>query len=320
MLKSKKKIRYRDFALGWLEKRKGFIKESTYANYMCIIQNHLIPEIGNYYLSEIDNELLQEFIVIKCRSGRLDGGGGLANKTIRDIVSVLKLSMKYAMKGKLIEYIDLDFYYPSSNIKGKLYIFSKNEQKKIIDYTMDRKNGKDIGILLSLYTGLRIGEICALKWGDINFKRNVLIVSKTIQRIYVKNGKNSGKSKIIITSPKTKNANRTIPINSEFARILKELRKNDDYYVLSSKDKYVEPRTFRKYYYKVLRELEINKMNFHSLRHTFASNCIRLGCDYKTVSELLGHSSINITLNIYVHSQLSQKKKCINTVYKDLMQ
>lgn len=304
--------------IGWLNKRKGFIKESTYANYICIIYNHLIPEIGDYSLNEINNEMLQELIIKKCRSGRLDGCGGLSNKAIRDIISVLKLSLRYAMKNKLMEYVDLDFYYPNNNLKGKLYIFSKIEQKKLIDYAMEKKNGKSIGILLSLYTGLRIGEVCALKWGDINFKRNYLMVNKTIQRIYIKNANGKGNTRVIITAPKTKSAVRIIPINSEFIRILKEIRCDDNNYILTSSDKYLEPRTFRKYYYRVLKRLEINDMNFHSLRHTFASNCIRLGCDYKTVSELLGHSSINITLNIYVHSQMSQKKKCINMIYKDL--
>ena len=189
----------------------------------------------------------------------------------------------------------------------------RESRKKIIDYTVNRKKGKDMGIALILYTGLRIGEICALKWGDINFKKNYLVVNKTIQRIYMKNDKkNERKSKVIITTPKTRNAIRMIPINYEFAKFLKELKKDDDCYILSSKTKYIEPRTFRKYYYRVLRKLEINNMNFHSLRHTFASNCIRLGCDYKTVSELLGHSSVNITLNIYVHSKM-------NTIYKDLL-
>lgn len=233
---------------------------------------------------------------------------------------MLKSSIRYAVKNKLMNYVDLEFYYPNNSVKGKLYVFSKREQKKIIDYTVNRKKGKDIGIALTLYTGLRIGEICVLKWGDINFKKNYLVVNKTIQRIYMKNDKNNErKSKVIITTPKTRNAIRMIPINYEFAKFLKELRKDDDCYILSSKTKYIEPRTFRKYYYRVLRKLEINNMNFHSLRHTFASNCIRLGCDYKTVSELLGHSSVNITLNIYVHSQMGQKKKCINTIYKDLL-
>ena len=320
MFKNKKRIRYRDFVLEWLEKGKGFVKESTYANYVCIIYNHLIPEIGNLYLWQMDNEILQELIIRKCQSGRIDGKGGLSNKSIRDIISVLKSSIRYAVKNKLMNYVDLEFYYPNNSVKGKLYVFSKREQKKIIDYTVNRKKGKDIGIALTLYTGLRIGEICALKWGDINFKKNYLVVNKTIQRIYMKNDKkNERKSKVIITTPKTKNAIRMIPINYEFAKFLKELKKDDDCYILSSKTKYIEPRTFRKYYYRVLRKLEINNMNFHSLRHTFASNCIRLGCDYKTVSELLGHSSVNITLNIYVHSQMGQKKKCINTIYKDLL-
>lgn len=259
-------------------------------------------------------------IIYKRQRGRIDGKGGLSNKSIRDIVSVLKSSIRYAVKNKLMNYVDLEFYYPNNSVKGKLYVFSKREQKKIIDYTVNRKKGKDIGIALTLYTGLRIGEICALKWGDINFKKNYLVVNKTIQRIYMKNDKkNERKSKVIITTPKTGNAIRMIPINYEFAKFLKELKKDDDCYILSSKTKYIEPRTFRKYYYRVLRKLEINNMNFHSLRHTFASNCIRLGCDYKTVSELLGHSSVNITLNIYVHSQMGQKKKYINTIYKDLL-
>ncbi len=119
-------------------------------------------------------------IIYKRQRGRIDGKGGLSNKSIRDIVSVLKSSIRYAVKNKLMNYVDLEFYYPNNSVKGKLYVFSKREQKKIIDYTVNRKKGKDIGIVLTLYTGLRIGEICVLKWGDINFNKNYLVVNKTI--------------------------------------------------------------------------------------------------------------------------------------------
>lgn len=314
--RKKKKILYKDFAVEWLNRRKNFVKESTYANYIQIMYNHIIPELGDKYLYEIDNQMLQDLIVKKYRNGRIDRGGGLSNKSVKDIISVLKATLKYAFKLNYIDYIDLEFYYPRNIVKNKINVFSKTEQKKILDYCMNSKNYKDLGIILTLYTGIRIGELCALKWDDINFKKNYIMINKTIQRVYMRDKRST---KIVITNPKTKNANRIIPVNYEFMRVLKERKKEGSYYVLSGTEKFVEPRTFRKYYYDVLNSMDIHNMTFHALRHTFATNCIRLGCDYKTVSELLGHASINITLNIYVHSQLSQKKQCINMIYKDLI-
>ena len=133
--------------------------------------------------------------------------------------------------------------------------------------------------------------------------------------MYIKD-KDKNISKVIITTPKTKNANREIPINKDFMEVLKPLKTDKDNYILSNNDKYIEPRTYRKYFNKKLKELKIKHFNFHSLRHTFATNCISLGCDYKTVSELLGHANVNITLNLYVHPRYSQKKKCIDLVSK----
>lgn len=312
-------IKYKKFAVKWLDKKRGFVKESTYANYACIIHNHIIPILGNYYLRNISNELLQNFIIRKCQEGRLDSSGGLSDKAIKDIVSVLKSSIRYAIKNGYMKYIDLDFYYPNNCNNDKVFVFSKIEQKKLIENAINNMKNKDIGIVLALYTGIRIGELCALRWEDIDFRHGYLNVNKTIQRIYVKDSIKVGKTKVIISSPKTKNAIRVIPINKEFMDVLKKVRKRDECYILTGTKKYMEPRNLRKYYYKIIDKLGISKLNFHSLRHTFATNCIRLGCDYKTVSELLGHSSVNMTLNIYVHSQMSQKKRCINTMYYDLL-
>lgn len=314
MRKRGRKILYRDWILEWLFEKKNYVKELMYANYLNIVYNHLIPQLGNYKLTDINNQIIQNLILNKYKSGRLDNNGGLSDKTIRDIGVVIKLSFKSAIKNNLIDCFSLDFYYPRIDNVNKIYIFSKIEQKKIVDYVMDNLNIKNLCILLTLYSGIRIGELCALKWKDISFKKNILSVSKTVQRIYLKE---SGNSKIIITTSKTKNANRDIPINREFAMLLKEFKNNNDSYILSGTSKWVEPRTYRRYYHSVMKNIGINSRTFHSLRHTFASNCIRLGVDYKTVSELLGHSSVNITLNIYVHSQMSQKKKCINLLYKE---
>ena len=143
----------------------------------------------------------------------------------------------------------------------------------------------------------------------------MIVITKTVKRIYIKD-KLESKSKIIITNPKTKNANREIPINKDFLEILKQVKTSNQDYVISGNDKLIEPRTYRKYFDKVLKDIKINHINFHALRHTFATNCISLGIDYKTVSELIGHANVNITLNLYVHPRMSQKKKCINLICK----
>lgn len=317
LFNNKRKIIYKDWIIEWLLNQKNYVKESTYANYSSIVFNHLIPKLGNYYLNDINNKILQDLILEKYKNGRLDKIGGLSDKTIKDISMLIKTSFKSAIKTNLINIINMDFSYPKTSKKDKTFILNRSEQKKIIYYIINNQSPKNIGILLALYSGLRIGELCALKWKDIDFKKNILHVNKTLQRVYIKYSDNQSESKIIITNPKTKNANRDIPLNSNFAVLLKNLKTHDENYILSCTDKWIEPRTYRKYFDKLLNELNIDHINFHSLRHTFATNCIRLGTDYKTVSELLGHSSINITLNLYIHPQMSQKKKCINSIYKD---
>lgn len=311
----KKKILYKDWIYDWLKEKKDYVKESTYANYSNSIFNHIIPKLGNIYLKDLTHKKIQDFILELSKSGNKNSGIGLSEKFIKDITIIIKGSLKKAINEKQIDYIELSFNYPKSTHNDKLYILTKNEQRKITEYGKNNINNKSLGILISLYTGIRIGELCALKWEDIDFKKSYLHISKTIQRVYIKD-KNENQSKVIITTPKTKNANRIIPINKEFLDIIKTLRGKDDEYILSGTNNYIEPRTYRKYYEKFLKEVKINHINFHSLRHTFATNCISLGVDYKTVSELLGHATVNITLNLYVHPRLSQKKKCIDLISK----
>ena len=158
-----------------------------------------------------------------------------------------------------------------------------------------------------------------MQWKDIDFKNNILYINKTLQRIYINDTKIHS-SKIIITEPKTHNAEREIPLNREFANELKKYKTEPNHYILSCSDKWIEPRTYRRFFERISKKADIEKINFHGLRHTFATNCIKLGVDYKTVSELLGHATVNITLNLYVHPQMSQKKKCINLVCKNFQE
>ena len=315
MLLKSKKILYKDWIYTWLLEKKDYIKESTYANYSNNIFNHIIPKLGNYYLNELNHKVIQDFLLELSKNGRKDNTGGLAEKTIKDITIIIKGSIKKGINEDKIKHIELTFNYPKDNKENKLYVLTKREQSKITNYVLENINSRNIGLLISLYSGIRIGELCALRWEDVDFKKNCLTINKTIQRVYIKD-KNKNISKVIITTPKTKNANREIPINKDFLEILKKVKSDKKHYILTGNEKYIEPRTYRKYFNKVLDELKIKHFNFHSLRHTFATNCISLGVDYKTVSELLGHANVNITLNLYVHPRYSQKKKCIDLVCK----
>lgn len=315
MLLKNKKILYKDWIYTWLLEKKDYIKESTYANYSNNIFNHIIPKLGNYYLNELNHKVIQDFLLELSKNGRKDNTGGLAEKTIKDITIIIKGSIKKGINEDKIKHIELTFNYPKDNKENKLYVLTKREQNKITNYVLENINSRNIGLLISLYSGIRIGELCALRWEDVDFKKNCLTINKTIQRVYIKD-KNKNISKVIITTPKTKNANREIPINKDFLEILKKVKSDKKHYILTGNEKYIEPRTYRKYFNKILDELKIKHFNFHSLRHTFATNCISLGVDYKTVSELLGHANVNITLNLYVHPRYSQKKKCIDLVCK----
>ena len=315
MLLKSKKILYKDWIYTWLLEKKDYIKESTYANYSNNIVNHIIPKLGNYYLNELNHKVIQDFLLELSKNGRKDNNGGLAEKTIKDITIIIKGSIKKGINEDKIKHIELTFNYPKDNKENKLYVLTKREQNKITSYVLENINSRNIGLLISLYSGIRIGELCALRWEDIDFKKNCVTINKTIQRVYIKD-KEKNISKVIITTPKTKNANREIPINKNFLEILKKVKSDKKNYILTGNEKYIEPRTYRKYFNKILDELKIKHFNFHSLRHTFATNCISLGVDYKTVSELLGHANVNITLNLYVHPRYSQKKKCIDLVCK----
>lgn len=311
------KILYEDWAKQWLDYKKDYVKESTLANYANVIYNHLIPDFKGLYLCDITHNLLQKYILDKLKRGGLKENTTLSEKSVKDIMMVFKCTIRYAMDQGVMDSINLNFTYPKSNKRKKIYIFTKREQKKITEYVLKNTTPKTIGVLISLYTGMRIGEICALKWSDIDFKNNIIHVNKTLQRVYLRDNNNHITSSIVVSSPKTLNSNRDIPINKEFADIIKKFKKNGNHYVLTSSLDCIEPRAYRKNYNTMLKKMKVKKNNFHSLRHTFATNCISLGVDYKTVSELLGHSDINVTLNLYVHPNLSQKKKCMNMIWKN---
>lgn len=294
----------------WKGEKKKYVKKSTYAAYQLLIQNHIKPYFGDLY--EVNEEKVQQFVFDK-----LDAG--LSEKTIRDIIIVLKMILKFGIKNGYLEYIQIDAKFPSKQEKKDLDVLSKADQKKFMEHLRNNFTFKNLGIFICLSTGMRIGEICGLRWCDVDTVEGVIKVRHTLQRIYIIEGE-TRHTELLLDTPKTANSVRDIPMSSELLKMLKSLNKvvNENYYVISNDIKPIEPRTYRNYYKKLCKQLDIPELKFHGLRHSFATRCIESKADYKTVSVLLGHSNISTTLNLYVHPNKEQKKKTIDKMLRSL--
>lgn len=293
----------------WKNEKKQYVKESTYAAYVLLVENHLKKYFGD--MTEVDEDALQQFILLKLKEG-------LSQKTIKDILIVLKMAIRYGEKKGYLSHKEYDLQFPAASTKSSIMVFTIQEQKRIMRYIEEHFDFKNFGIYICLNTGLRIGELCALKWEDFDMEHGCVNINKTLQRIYVK--EETTYTKIIIDAPKTCNSIRSIPMSSSMMRLLKPLKKivNNDFYVLTNSPAPTEPRTYRKFYKDFLTMLDVPVIKFHSLRHSFATRCIESNCDYKTVSVLLGHSNISTTLDLYVHPNEEQKKNCINQMMRKL--
>ena len=300
----------REIAEAWKEYKRPYVKQSTMAAYVLILENHVLPEFGdNDSLHEHD---VQAFVLKKIEHG-------LSAKSVKDILIVLKMVMKFGVKNEWMNHYEWDIKFPVNSQPKELEVLSVANHKKILDYVQHNFTFMNLGIYISLSTGLRIGEICALKWSDINVADGKITVQRTIERIYMVEGEKKH-TQLVINTPKTVNSCREIPISKELLAMVKPMKKvvNADFYVLTNEDKPTEPRTYRNYYNRLMEKLDIPKLKYHGLRHSFATRCIEAGCDYKTVSVLLGHSNISTTLNLYVHPNMEQKKRCINKMLKSL--
>lgn len=294
----------------WKADKKNYVKKSTFSAYVLLIENHLLPTFGNK--CEVQEADVQNFVLQKLASG-------LSQKTIKDILIVLKMILKFGAKNKWIAYESFDVQFPTIRENQHIEVLSRTHQKKIMSYIQEHFTFRNLGILICLSSGMRIGEICALTWEDIDTDNGIISVNRTIQRIYViEDG--IRRTELILDTPKTKNSIREIPMNKDLIRLIKPIKKivNPSFFVLTNDAKPTEPRTYRSFYKSLMNYLEIPQLKFHGLRHSFATRCIESNCDYKTVSVLLGHSNISTTLNLYVHPNMDQKKKAIEQMFKAL--
>lgn len=303
-----KNIRY--IANAWKEYKQHFVKQSSMAAYLLLLNKHILPEFGD--CTELPEHEVQSFVLRKIK-------GGISAKTVKDILIVLKMIVQYGAKNGWINNYSWDIKYPANEQKKELDVMSTDNFKQILAYLQKNFTFQGLGIIITMNTGMRIGEICGLQWGDIDLDTNCISVQRTVERIYIMEGDKKF-TKLVINTPKTQNSCRQIPMSKDLLALVKPLMKvvNKSYYVLSNSDKPIEPRTYRNYYKDLLAQLGIPDLKFHGLRHSFATKCIEAGCDYKTVSVLLGHANISTTLNLYVHPNADQKKRCIDKMLKSL--
>lgn len=298
-----------EFALQWLDTVENNCKQSTYVKYRNTVIKHILPELGNYHLHQIDNKVINTF----CH-GKLQNCA-LSPKTVKDLLSVIKLIIKFAKKFDVLCSCDFDSVSIKSSkltVKGLTTV----QSRKIKDFLTNNIDYVNVGILISFYTGIRIGELCALKFNDISFETKTMHIDKTMQRIQnFKGAKN--KTDIIISSPKSECSIREIPVPQFIIDLIIEndLYKKNAYLLTGEATRFIEPRTLENKFNKIATICNIENVTFHMIRHTFASDCIEAGVDAKSLSEILGHSSVNITLNRYVHSSMEIKKMNMEKLY-----
>ena len=300
----------REVAILWRKDKQQYVKQSSLSAYSLILENHILPTFGEK--QRLTESEIQDFVLRKLQSG-------LSQKTVKDMLIVLKMIQKFGVKNGYMPFTEWSVKYPTEQKKQELEVLGISHQKRIMQHVINNFTFRNLGIYVCLSTGMRIGEVCALKWGDVNLMTGTISVCRTIERIYVIED-NRRYTELVIGSPKTKNSVRDIPMSRELSKLIRPLKKvmNDDYYILTNEANPTEPRTYRNYYKKLLKRLRIPDLKFHGLRHSFATRCIESQCDYKTVSVILGHSNISTTLNLYVHPNMEQKKKCINKMFKKL--
>lgn len=307
---SDKQVLFSDITKAFLLQKQYQIKESTYAHYVWLIESHIMNYFGNIPISSIDSSMIEEYISLKINHGKINSDAGLSPKTVKDIISLLKSIIRYGIERGKVENRDLLDVKLPKNVKRNIALFTKSE-REIIEKNTICASDLYFGIYLSLYTGMRLGELCALKWSDIDLENEYISINKTITRI--KNTQSSAsKTKILIDAPKSESSIRLIPLSKKITLQLKEREPlNKEFYVLSGTERYIEPRNYYEKYNEFLKKHGIAKHPFHALRHSFATNCIEKGFDPKVLSEILGHADVKITLDRYVHPSWERKKSCM---------
>lgn len=295
----------------WLNSIEGRITRSTYVKYEQLARNYILPFFESVSCEELDNNCLDSFYQFINRNENTEKKV-LSAGNRRTIFMIVNNALDQAY---MEQYLNRRYHIKPgiSRPQRVVRVFSVEHQRKIEAYVLNHKDSFSLGIMIALFTGLRIGEICALQWRDIYFETGALYVNKTVQRLKSENT-GSAKTKLLISPPKSAASNRLIPLPSFLIDYMGHFRQeSEDSYVLANGKCYpMEPRTLQYHYRRILKEINVPYLNFHCLRHTFATRCVTLGWDMKTLSEVLGHFDIKITMEYYFHSTFEYKQLQMN--------
>ena len=289
-------------------------KASTASQYYTLGSNHILNKFNSRCMDNVSEEELISHIAAEKDNNLSRHEKRLSPKTIYDITTLINSLWAFAYeKGHVKKRIKIS---TPKIIKRKVQVFIANEIRAIENHIIRNITPHAIAILLCLYTGLRIGEVCALQWKDIDLKLKLINVHKTVIRIKNLDNNSKTKTKVIIDAPKSTASIRLIPIPKILIPLLKAAKEKDDYYVATGSIFFMEPRLLQKRYKTLLKLAKVQYQNFHTLRHTFATNAYNNGMSIKILSEILGHADVKTTLNLYVHTSMEQKQKEMNSIYK----
>ena len=289
----------------WLASSKAYLKYSTIVKYSSLLQSYIIPQLGSYSITMITDDAISKFVSYLLNYGG-KSGSGLKPKTVSDVLSILRAIKKYAVSRNYMVNFTLSNV-PLKQQQRHLRVFTTQEQERLLHYLKSNSSLSNLGVLLCLFTGIRIGELCALKWSDISLNEKTLYIHQTMQQLHVDNSET--KTQVIISSPKSDCSVRVVPLPEIILPEILKMYKGQNAFFLTGNDSFIEPRTMQNRFKSILRACNIKDANFHALRHTFATRCVEVGFDVKSLSEILGHSNVNITLNRYVHPTMDLKRE-----------
>ncbi len=298
-----KQLVFGEYCDRWISMNSTRLKPSSRAKYQATIEKYIKPCFGSRTLGRITSEEVDEFTrMLICEKK-------LSAKTVRDILVLFHSILVYAEKRSKQTLPEIEIIYPRQN-KKQIRILNEQEEKRLMGYLAEEMDLYKFGVYLALRTGLRVGELCALRWSDISMKELTMSVSRTVQRIQASGIETSPKTRIIVGTPKSDSSRRTLPLMPDITALCDRFYDgNPDSFVLTGQGKCMEPRTLQRHLKSYLEDCGILGVHFHTLRHTFATRCIEAGFDVKTLSEILGHASIGITMNQYVHPDLERKRE-----------
>ena len=291
----------------WLTLNRDRVKQSTYVKYCSVVEKHIKPGLGGCLVHSLYSLLIEEF------SHELLFEEELSPKTVKDILTILHSIIKYTLKQYPDRISEIDIIYPKVP-KNEIRILSKDEQARFVNYLLDDMDECKFGVLLALLTGMRIGEVCALRWDNISLTEKTIEINATMQRLKNMNENSETKTRIVISDPKSDFSSRIIPLTDYAFKLCKaQYNGSPSAYVLTGEnDRFIEPRAMQYRLKKYTDDCGLEGIHFHTLRHTFATRCVEVDFEIKSLSEILGHSSPRITLERYVHSSMELKRDNMN--------